>query len=139
MASASTKIAHLAAVPLFSSCSRRELQKIAAASDEIVAKAGRVLTEQGRVGHEFFLIVEGQATVRRNGRKVATLGAGQHFGELAPLTKAPRDATVTADTDMSLLVLGQREFLSVLHDVPGLAEKLVRYLAGRLRALETSN
>jgi CRP-like cAMP-binding protein len=138
MAAASSKIAHLADVPLFSSCSKRDLQKIAAASDEVAFKAGRTLVEQGKIGHEFFLIVEGQAVVRRNGRKVATLSQGQYFGELALLTKAPRDATVTADTNMLLLVIGQREFLGVLDAVPGLALKLLRYLADRLRAVETS-
>jgi CRP-like cAMP-binding protein len=137
MAPASNKIAHLAEVPLFSSCSRRDLQKIAAASDEVTFKAGRTFVEQGKIGHEFFLIVEGQAVVRRNGRKVATLGQGQYFGELALLTKAPRDATVTAETDMVLLVIGQREFLGVLDDVPSLALKLLGYLATRLRAIES--
>jgi CRP-like cAMP-binding protein len=128
MAAASSKIAHLADVPLFSSCSKRDLQKIAASSD----------VEQGQIGHEFFLIVEGQAVVRRNGRKVATLSQGQYFGELSLLTKAPRDATVTADTNMVLLVIGQREFLGVLDDVPGLTMKLLRYLATRLRSVESS-
>jgi CRP/FNR family transcriptional regulator, cyclic AMP receptor protein len=116
----------------------RRLQKIAASSDEVAFKAGRTLVEQGQIGHEFFLIVEGQAVVRRNGRKVATLSQGQYFGELSLLTKAPRDATVTADTNMVLLVIGQREFLGVLDDVPGLTMKLLRYLATRLRSVESS-
>jgi CRP-like cAMP-binding protein len=131
-------MAHLAAVPLFSSCSRRDLQRIAAASDEVIFRAGRLLVEQGKIGHEFFLIIEGQAVVRRNGRKVATLSQGQYFGELALLTKAPRDASVIADTNMVLLVIGQREFNSVLDAVPGLSLKLLRYLAERLRTLESS-
>src|SRR5919206_3218250 len=61
-----TYLDHLADVPLFSAASRKDLQRIARASDEIEVKAGRVLVEQGRLGHEFFLILDGKATVRRN-------------------------------------------------------------------------
>ena len=128
-----TYLDHLAEVPLFSACTRKDLQRIARASDEIDVKAGRVLVEQGRLGHEFFLILDGKATVRRNNRKVAELGPGQYFGELSLLDKGPRDATVVAETDMKLLVLGQREFLGVLDDVPGLSYKILRIMAHRLR------
>jgi CRP-like cAMP-binding protein len=138
VAAVSRKIAHLGAVPLFSSCSRRDFQKLAAAADEVTLKAGTVLVEQGRRGHEFFLIIEGQAVVRRNGWDVTVLTQGQHFGELALLGKGQRDATVVADTNMVLLVLGRREFLGVLDEVPGLSRKLLRYLATRLQDLESS-
>jgi CRP-like cAMP-binding protein len=134
-----TYLDHLAEVPLFSGASRKDLQAIARASDEIDVKAGRVLVEQGRLGHEFFLILDGKASVRRNNRKVAELGTGQYFGELSLLDKGPRDATVVADTDMKLLVLGQREFLGVLDDVPSLSYKLLRIMAHRLREADLKN
>ena len=95
--------------------------------------AGRLLTEQGTIGREFFLIVEGQASVKRNNRKVATLGPGQYFGELALLDRRPRSASVTSDTDMTLLVLGQRQFNGVLDAVPALSRKLLAAMATRLR------
>jgi CRP-like cAMP-binding protein len=139
VAVASRKIAHLGAVPLFSSCSQRDLQKLAAVCDEVSLKSGGTLVEQGHAGHEFFLIIEGQAVVRRNGWDVTFLSQGQYFGELALLTTGPRDATVTADTNMVLLVMGQREFLGVLDEVPGLARKLLRYLATRLQDLEADS
>src|SRR3954465_8146922 len=126
-------------VPLFSACSRKDLQRIAKASDEVEVKAGRVLVDQGRPGHEFFLILEGTATVRRNNRKVAQLGPGQYFGELSLLDRGPRTASVVADTDMRVLVLGQREFLGVLDDVPGLAYKILRIMAHRLREADLKN
>src|SRR5688500_13096357 len=88
----------LGEVPLFSACSRKDLQKIAKASDEVEVKAGRVLVDQGKTGHEFFLILDGNATVRANNRKVANLGPGDYFGELSLLSREPRDASVTADT-----------------------------------------
>src|SRR5947209_14232669 len=134
-----TYLDHLAEVPLFSAATRKDLQQIARASDEVDVKAGRVLVEEGRPGHEFFLILEGTATVRRGSRKVAELGPGQYFGELSLLDRGPRTATVTADTDMKVLVLGQREFLGVLDDVPGLAYKILRIMAHRLREADLRN
>jgi CRP/FNR family cyclic AMP-dependent transcriptional regulator len=136
MARKPTLVDHLAAVPLFSGLSRNDLQRVANAADRVSVKTGRNLVVQGRLGHEFFLILDGEAVVRRNDRKVAALGAGDYFGELALLDRGPRDATVVADSDMDLMILGQREFLALLDDVPELALKLLRTMAKRLRAAE---
>jgi CRP/FNR family cyclic AMP-dependent transcriptional regulator len=133
MARKDDKLNQLGRMWLFSACTKRDLATIGRASDEVTVPAGRTLTEEGRAGHEFFLILEGQASVRRNGRKVAALGPGQYFGELSLLDRGPRSATVVADTDMRLLVLGQREFNGVLDEVPGMAHKLLRSMAERLR------
>lgn len=124
---------HLAQVPMFSACSKKDLQTISRASDEVTVASGKTLVEEGKPGHEFFLIVAGKATVHRNGRKIAALGEGQYFGELALLDRGPRSATVKADGDMTVLVLGQREFSGVLDEVPGLARKLLQGMATRLR------
>lgn len=139
MAAKETYLDHLAEVPLFAGASKRDLQKIAKASDQVDVAAGRVLVDEGRPGHEFFLILEGSATVKRGTRKVATLGPGDYFGELSLLDRGPRTATVTADTDMNVLVLGQREFLTVLDDVPGMAYKILRVVASRLREADAKN
>jgi CRP/FNR family cyclic AMP-dependent transcriptional regulator len=133
MASRDSHLDKLAQVPLFSACSRKDLQRIAKASDEVEVKEGRTLVDQGKTGHEFFLILEGNATVRANNRKVAALGPGQYFGELSLLSREPRDASVTADTDMKLLILGQREFTGLLDSIPGLASKILSIMAKRLR------
>lgn len=133
MARKDEKLEQLGRMWLFSACSKRDLQMIGRASDEVAVAAGKALTDEGRPGHEFYLILEGEATVRRKGRKVATLRDGQYFGELSLLDRGPRTATVTADTDMRLLVLGQREFNGLLDEVPGLAHKLLRTMAERLR------
>ena len=127
----------LANVPLFSALSKRDLQRVAKASDEIPIAAGRVLVEQGRTGHVFVLILDGEAVVRRNNRKVATLGPGQYFGELAILDRGPRSASVIANTDMRVLVLGQREFVGVLDSIPGMSSKLLSTMAQRLRDADT--
>lgn len=127
---------HLAQVPLFSSMSKRDLQKVARASDEITAPAGKVLVEEGNRGREAFVILDGRAEVRRNDRKIATLGPGDHFGELALLDGGARTATVVAETDLQLLVIAQREFLGVLDEVPGLAHKVMASLAQTIRTLD---
>ena len=139
MAGRDTYLEHLASVPLFAACSNKDLQRIARASDEVQIPEGRTLVKQGDVGRECFVLVEGKVKVERNGRKVATLGPGAYFGELSLLDKGPRDATVVADTDMKLLVLGQREFLGVLDDVPSLAYKILRIMAHRLREADLKN
>ena len=133
------KLDQLGRMWLFSACSKKELTTIGRASDEVKVPAGKVLTEEGKPGHEFYLILDGQATVRRNGRKIATLGPGRHFGELALLTRLPRDSTIAADTDTTLLVLGQREFSGVLDEIPGLAHKLLAAMAERLREADTKS
>jgi CRP/FNR family transcriptional regulator, cyclic AMP receptor protein len=128
---------HLAAVPLFSACSKKELQAVAKASDEVNLPAGRVLCEQGTIGREAFVIVDGEAEVRRNNRKVATLGPGSYVGELALLDHGPRTATVTTTSDVTVLVLGAREFSGLLDEVPSISHKLMKALAHRIRELDT--
>lgn len=127
---------HLAAIRLFSSCSRKELAKIAKSTDELQVEAGRVLTDEGKAGHEAFVILEGEATVEIGGREVARLGPGHQFGELALLDGGPRTATVTAATDMTVLVVSQRAFFSLLDEVPGLARKLLTQMATIIRELD---
>jgi CRP-like cAMP-binding protein len=128
-----SKLDHLAQVRLFRACSNKELTIIGRASDEVRVPAGKVLCEEGSPGHEFYLVLDGTATVSRKKRKVATVGPGQYFGEMALLDRGPRSATVVADTDMDVLVLGQREFAGVIDEVPALAHKLLTTMAQRLR------
>lgn len=110
---------------------------MARASDQVAIGAGRNLCEQGTIGREAFIILDGTAEVRRNDRKVATLGTGDCFGELALLDHGPRTATVTAKTDLDVLVLGAREFAGIVDEVPTIAHKLMKALAVRIRELDT--
>jgi CRP-like cAMP-binding protein len=130
---ASKEVEYLATVPLFSALSRAELRQVVRAAEELDVAAGAELVTEGRVGREFFLILEGTAVVRRQQRKVATLTAGQWFGELALLDNEPRSASVHAATAMKLLVLGQAEFGGLLETIPGIAAKLLTGMAHRLR------
>lgn len=137
MARRESYLDHLASVPLFSSCSRRELAKVAKAGDELTVEAGHVLVSQGDAGRECFIVVDGTATVRRGNRKVATVGPGACIGELALLDHGPRTATVVADEPMTLFVLGARQFAGVLEDVPSLSRKVMAGLAARVRELDS--
>jgi CRP-like cAMP-binding protein len=128
---------HLGRTWLFSTCNKKELGLIGRASDEVNVDAGRLLTEEGKPGFEFFLILDGKAAVSRSGRKIATLRPGQYFGELSLLSRKPRDATVTSETPMQLLVLDQRQFDGIMDRVPGLAHKLMIAMAERLREADT--
>ena len=136
MAGKDAYLDHLASVPLFSALSRKELQRLARASDEVTVEAGHELTREGDVGREMFVLVSGSATARRNGRKVASIGPGAAFGELSLLDRGPRTATVTTDSESTLLVMASREFSGVLEDIPGIAHKLLAALAGRIRELD---
>ena len=130
------RIRLLSGVALFSPCAKHELKRIAALVDEVEAPKGKTLAREGDRGSEFFVVVEGTAIARRRGQKVGTIGPGSFFGELALLDQGPRVATVTADTDMQLLVLTSRAFSSLLNDVPSVGRRIMRGMAERLRAAE---
>ena len=122
----------LATVPLFSACSKKELQLVARGAERLMVDAGKVIVVQGAAGSEFFVIVSGAARVERNGRKVGSLGPGNFFGDLALLDRAPRNASVIAESPMELARIGQKSFDELL-DVPGFSKKLLAGLARRLR------
>ena len=136
MASKKSYLDSLRRVALFSSCSTKDLEKIAKAGDEVKMDAGSVIVDQGQTGREAFVIISGSATVKRNGKKVATLGAGAVVGELSLLDHGPRTATVVADTECTMLVISQRQFLAVIDAIPAISHKLLATLAGRIRELD---
>jgi CRP/FNR family transcriptional regulator, cyclic AMP receptor protein len=128
------KIELLKRVPLFAGCSKKELGEIALVADEIDVEAGKVLTREGESAREFFVIVDGAADVRRKGRKVATMGSGDFFGEIALVSSRPRTATVTATAPGRLLVVTDRAFRQLLQNMPSLQLKVLTALADRLAA-----
>ena len=119
-------------VRLFRTFSKTEMAAITRASSEVNVEPGRILCEQDQPGHELFLILDGKASVHRNGRWVCNLGPGEYFGELALLTSRPRNATVTALSTTHLLVLSRREFRNLIRSTPTMAEMLLAGLAERL-------
>jgi CRP/FNR family transcriptional regulator, cyclic AMP receptor protein len=126
----------LANVRLFSTCNKRELARIASLVEEVDAPEGKVIVRQGDPGRECFVIAEGKARATIRGMGSQPLGPGSFFGEMSLLDQGPRSATVTAETDMHLLVLGSREFSSLVNEVPAVAVRMMRGLAERLRSAE---
>ena len=126
------KIELLRRIPLFAECTKAELIEVAISAEEREAATGQSLTEQGQRGREFFIVVEGAVSVKRNGRKLADLGPGDWFGEIAILTFKPRTATVTATSPVRLLVINDRAFRRVVETTPRIALKVLRNVAERL-------
>jgi CRP/FNR family cyclic AMP-dependent transcriptional regulator len=130
------KLELLGNVRLFSTCNKRELARIASLVDEVEAPKGKVLVRQGDTGQECFVIAEGRAKATMRGKGTAMLGPGSFFGEMSLLDQGPRSATISAETDMRLLVLGSREFSALVNEVPVVAVRIMRGLAERLRDAE---
>ena len=126
------KVELLRPIPLFAACTRRELIEVALVADEREAGADDVLMEQGDPGREFFLLIDGTVVVRRNGRKLAELGPGDWFGEIALLTFKPRSATVTAISPCRLLVIQDRSFRQVVEASPRIALRVLGSVSQRL-------
>ncbi len=129
-------IEQLKGVALFSACTTKELELIAGATTQLRFPAGQVLAREGDNGHEFIVIVQGTARVDIGDRQVATIGAGDFFGEVALLDGGPRTASIVAETELVAEVIGQREFSALVESSPHLAKKLLVGLARRLRAAD---
>jgi CRP-like cAMP-binding protein len=119
-------------IPLFSECSRSELEAVATVADELHLPAGRVLIRQGDVGRELFVLVEGKVEVEQDGEKIGTRSSGDFLGEIAVVTRRPRTATVTTVTDVRVLVLTDLNFRRLLADVPSMSVKVLKALGDRL-------
>ncbi|MGH2760660.1 MAG: cyclic nucleotide-binding domain-containing protein [Actinomycetota bacterium] len=136
MARKKGKIDVLQNVWLFSACTSKELGRIASLVDEAEVPKGATLTKEGATGKEFFAVAEGAATAKLRGKKIASYGPGDFFGEMALIDQGPRSATITADTAMKLYVLDSRSFSTLIDRHPAVARKILRGLAGRLRKAE---
>ena len=118
--------------PLFAHVSKRQLEQIAQIADEIDLREGKEMTKQGSRGREFFVLLEGTADVRKNGRKINTLGPGDFFGEIALVSDTPRTATVTATSPVRALVITDRSFRRLLDESPQVKNKVMEAMAKRL-------
>ena len=130
------KVELLRKVPLFSELNKRDLGELSALVDEVEVPPGRVLCQQGRIGEEFFVIVDGAVRVERDGRELAVLGPGQFLGEISLIDEGPRTATATTTSDSRLLVIGHREFHTLIDRFPSIETCVLRSLAKRIRQLD---
>ena len=125
-------------VSLFSECSKKELGQVASMMDERRVESGTELTREGDEGDEFFVVAEGLAEAVIGKKKVGSIKPGSFFGEMALLDQGPRVATVTTKLPTRVLVLDAKGFGRVVRDSPSVALKVMKTLAERLRALETT-
>ncbi|HEY8236676.1 MAG TPA: cyclic nucleotide-binding domain-containing protein [Gaiellaceae bacterium] len=126
------KIDLIRKVPLFARCSRAELKEIALLADEIDLHEGKEMTREGAPGREFFVLLDGTADVKKNRRRVNTLGPGDFFGEIALVSREPRTATVIATSPVRALVITDRSFRRLLDDAPQVQTKVMEAMAERL-------
>ncbi len=122
----------LQGVPWFAACTEEQLREVARIAERLHIQAGEVILREGRLGRELFVIVEGTATVTRAGRVVNVRHGGDYFGELSAIEAVPRSATVTAATDLDVLIIGPREFEAMM-EIPGFRNALLTGMSRRIR------
>ncbi len=132
------KMERLQEVPLLEDCTGRQLREIARITDVAEFPAGAVLARAGDPGEEFYLIVDGSARVDVPGGKQGKLMPNDFFGEMSLIDGGPRSATVTAETDIRVLVIRRRNFATLLREAPALTLKILTTLSRRVRQLEQS-
>ncbi len=136
MAKRDVKLELIGRVPLFAGCSKKDIEFIGQLADEVDVAAGHVLFREGAIGHEFIIVMEGALRVERHGSVINHLGAGDFAGEIALVDGGPRTATVIADIPTRLLLIGHREFNSLMQKHPTVELKVLHALARRVRASE---
>jgi CRP-like cAMP-binding protein len=127
---------HLAEVSLFATCGKKELRAIAKTAKIANVNKGTQMITEGDPGETMYVILAGSARVSRGGRKIATAGRGDSFGELALLSKGPRTATVVALSDMEVAIITRRQLTALLTAAPAFARKLLQSLADLVRKLD---
>jgi CRP/FNR family transcriptional regulator, cyclic AMP receptor protein len=130
-----TKVDALRTSPLFEGLSKKELAELAQRAEDMELEPGAVLCREGDIGHEFFVIIEGDVEIERKGQDLGTRGAGDFIGEIALLEEVERTATVTAKTPLRVMVLTRTGFKRLVEQHPGVELKVLRTLARRVATL----
>lgn len=130
------KLELLKRTPLLAGLSGRDLEEVGRLADEVDVPAGRVLMKEGEPGREFYVIIDGAVRIERGGQLLRTMGPGEFFGDIALVVERPRIATATADADSQMLVLGHREFHSLMDRFPSIRISVLESIAHRLADLE---
>lgn len=131
---ADAKVKLISKVPLFSGLSKRELAQVASIADEIDFRRGKTLIREGDRGSEFFVLLDGTASVTRKGKLLVERKAGDFFGEVALVCKTPRNATVTTSSPVRALVITDRDFRALVKRNPAIALKVLEAVGERLPA-----
>ena len=136
----SAVVDELGAVKLFGGLSQRQLRQLARLMKERTFRPGVAVVEEGTMsGVGFFIVAEGEASVSVDGREVARIGPGDHFGELALINEDARTASVTAVTRLRCHVIAFWDFRKFARDNPDVAWRLLQHVAALLVAERTRN
>lgn len=130
------RVRHLQRVPLFSGFTEAELGRVAELSKIVEVPAGTVVTQMGEPGDSFFIIIDGAVVVRTPAGTGSQLQPGDFFGEMSLLDGEPRSATITAATDLRLLIVDRVHFWRLLDETPDLIRRILMLLSRRVRRLE---
>ena len=122
----------LEGIGAFSGLSKHELEQLAGWTFELEVPAGEELLKEGKLAHEFFVIEDGAVEVRQDGERIAELGTGDFFGEIALLEGGTRTATVVATTPLRLIVMSAHEFRRMEQEFPVLADRVRSAVRARL-------
>ena len=126
--------------PLFENLSRGDLVELAKRTEDVEVEEGKVLAREGDLGSEFFVVVDGEVAVTKDGRELRRLGAGDFFGEIALIWDSPRrTATVTAATPLRFFVLTRQAFRSLIDHHPDIERNVQEALEERVRATESED
>jgi CRP-like cAMP-binding protein len=130
---ADPKIDAMRRVPLFNRCNQRQLQALAQNMDEVDVVPGQIIITQGRATQSFCIILTGGVDVAIDNQHVATLGAGDFFGEIGMIDREPATATVTVNAPGTLLALSHEQFRNAITVDHELSLALMEAMASRLR------
>jgi CRP/FNR family cyclic AMP-dependent transcriptional regulator len=128
----------LRAVPLFEDLSQKQLKKVADLAEVARFMAGATIVKQGEIGDSFYVVLTGQAKVVANKKTMNHLLPGDHFGEISLLDGGPRSASVVAETEMTLVIITQKDFLALLAKDPEITVCLLEGMARTVRRLDRS-
>jgi CRP-like cAMP-binding protein len=132
-------IRHFQAVPLFASISKKGIRSLVQAADEVDISAGKTLVHEGEWGRELYVVLRGTAEVTKQGKKLRELVPGDFFGEMAFLSGAARTATITARSDMRVMILGPRQLEVIVDQEPAMAKRMLETMAKRVQATEAQS
>ncbi len=115
----------LAELPNFAGLPKAELAAIESLTTIVGLPAGSILMHEGAFGNEVHILMEGELLVERDGEAVAVLTPGAIVGEQAVLLNLPRNASVTAGTDVRVAAMNRREFSTALDQCPQIARTIL--------------
>jgi len=127
---------YLQRVPMLRSCSPDDIDRIAELGVTVTVPRGQAIIREGEAGNQFFVITRGAVEVTRADHVVAALGPGDYFGELALFDPAPRNATVKATSDTTVVSVSRNSFRELLGEVSSLRDVLLAGMATRLHELD---